>query len=302
MALRRGRNTVAILAKNPAHDPSMNLQGETPMGQRYIAVASILSVFLVTGAIMPSAAQSQPTQRPASPQRSQPLPPPLPQGVAPKPYKAVTVSAPAPVSDPSFAAFRKQLADIVQKKDRKALAALVANNFFWMGEKGDKAVKGRPGIENLAKAISLDARDGSGWDVLDGFAADPTGSPFSERPNTICAPAEPQFNAQEFDQLTQSTSTDDSDWAYPTQPGLEMRASAQPNAPVTEKLGMHFILVMEDSAAAANQDSPMLRVVAPSGKVGFIPFDAVSPLVNDQLCYVKQAGAWKIAGFLGGEE
>ena len=133
------------------------------MGQRHIAVASILSALLIAAAAWPAAAQNQPPQRQA-PQRSQPLPPPVPQGVTPKPYKAVAVTTPAPINDATFEPFRKQLAEIVQKKDRKALAGLVANNFFWMGEKGDKAVKGRPGIENLAKAISLDGRDGTGWE------------------------------------------------------------------------------------------------------------------------------------------
>ena len=45
----------------------------------------------------------------------------------------------------------------------------------------------------------------------------------------------------------------------------------------------------------------MLRVVTPSGKIGFVPADAISPLGNDQLCYVKEGGGWKIAGFIGGE-
>jgi len=221
----------------------------------------------------------------------------------------VAITAPAPVNDPSFEAFRKQLAAIAQKKDRKALAALVANNFFWMGDKGDKAQKGRPGIENLAKAITLDAKDGSGWDAIDGFSADPTGSPYSERPNTICAPADPNFNAQEFEALTKATGTEDSDWAFPTQPGLEMRAGPQPNAPVVEKLGLHFVRVMDDEGpgqgpppGGGNQDKPMLKIVAPSGKVGYVPVDAVSPLVNDQVCYVKEAGGWKIAGFIGGDQ
>jgi hypothetical protein len=295
------------------------------MGQRHFAVASILSALLIAAAVAPGSAQNQPPQRQPLPppgglvpQRSQPLPPPQQQqqrpqqpaqqqpaqqqAAAPKPYKAVAITAPAPVSDPSFEAFRKQLAAIVQKKDRKALAGLVANNFFWMGEKGDKATKGRPGIENLAKAISLDAQDGAGWDVLDGFTADATGSPFPERQNTICSPAEPEFNGQEFEQLVQATGASDEDWAVPIQPGLEMRAGPQPNAPVVEKLGMHFIRVLEDDNAPANQDQPMLRVVAPSGKVGFVPIDSITPLINDQMCYVKQAGSWKIAGFIGGDQ
>ncbi len=68
---------------------------------------------------------------------------PLPQGgfkpppAAPvKPYKPVAVSPPGPYSDPSFAAFRKQLGEVVQHKDRAALAKMVvAQGFFWIQEK-----------------------------------------------------------------------------------------------------------------------------------------------------------------------
>ena len=69
-------------------------------------------------------------------------------------------------TDPSFEAFRKQLGAIAEKKDRKALAGLVAQNFFWMGEKGDKADKKKPGIDNLAKAIQLDGKEAPGWEML----------------------------------------------------------------------------------------------------------------------------------------
>ena len=80
-----------------------------------------------------------------------------------------------------------------------------------------------------------------------------------------------------------------------------MRAAAQPNAAVVEKLGMHFIRVMEDGTEPSS-DNPMIKVVAPSGKVGFVPGDAISPLGNDAICYAKEGGGWKIAGFLGGAQ
>ena len=125
--------------------------------------------------------------------------------------------------------------------------------------------------------------------------------PFPDKKDTICAPAEPQFDGKELEALAKATGTDEGDWAFPMQPGLEMRAAAQPNSPVVEKLGMHFIRVMEDGAEPSG-DNPMIKVVAPSGKVGFVPADAISPLGNDAMCYTKEGGAWKIAGFLGGEQ
>ncbi len=37
----------------------------------------------------------------------------------------------------------------------------------------------------------------------------------------------------------------------------------------------------------------------PSGKVGYISADVLSPLGNDQVCYVKDATGWKITGYVG---
>jgi hypothetical protein len=271
-------------------------------------------------AAAPALSQSQqprPLPPPGPPQHSKPLPPPGPaaqpqrgpqqqqqqqQQAAPKPYKPVAISAPKPLADPGFDALRKQLGDIARRKDRAGLAKLIAANFFWLGEKGDRADKKRPGIDNLTRALTLNAKDGSGWEALAGYAAEPTAMPLPDRKDTFCAPADPVFDIKQLEELAKATGTDPSEWGYPMQPGLEMRATAQANAPVVEKLGMHFVRVMEDDGPEPPAGAmPMLRVVAPSGKVGFVPTDALSPLGNDQLCYVKDAAGWKIAGFVGGE-
>jgi hypothetical protein len=270
--------------------------------------AATLTVSLLLAAASASLAQGQlprPSQLPPAggqgapggpPPRNQAAPPPQ---AAAKPYKAVTISAPQPVADPGFEAFRKQLGAAAEKKDRKALAGLVAANFFWMGEKGDRADKKKPGVDNLAKAIGLDGKDPPGWELLGAAAADPTGMPFPDRKDTVCAPADPVFDGKEFEAMIKSSGTDEGDWAYPTQPGLEVRSAAQPTAAVVEKLGMHFVRVMHDPKA---QPGPMLKVATPSGKTGFVPAEALSPLGSDQLCYSKEAGGWKISGYIGGEQ
>jgi hypothetical protein len=278
------------------------------MGPRRVAAVSITAALLVAAAV-PGLAQSQlprPGQLPpaggqggqAGPAQRGPAPPP-PQAAA-KPYKPVNITAPEPVKDPSFEAFRKQLGAVAANRERKALAAMVAPKFFWMGEKGDRADKKKSGIDNLAKAIGLDGREAPGWEMLESMAEDPTGSPYPDRKDTICAPADPVFNPQELEALAKATGTEEGDWAYPTQPGLEVRSGPQPNAPVVEKLGMHFVWVAQDNAPD-NQQNPMLRVVAPTGKTGFVPADALNPLGSDQICYGKDGGGWKIAGFIGGE-
>src|SRR5499433_4025842 len=114
-----------------------------PLSTHIVAAALAIAGALVP---MPVMAQAQPpAQAPA-------------QAPAPVlgPYKPVPITLPAGVNDPSFDTFRKQLADIAGKKDRAALARLVAANFFWVPEEKDIADKQKSGIDNLAKALSLD--------------------------------------------------------------------------------------------------------------------------------------------------
>jgi hypothetical protein len=234
-------------------------------------------------------------QEPTLPQLKPPPPPPV------KPYQPVAVTPPAPFTDPSFAAFRKQLADAVQHKDRAALGKLVvAQGFFWMQDK-DLADNRKPGIANLTTAIDLDAKDGSGWDVLDGFAQEPTGEPLPDRQNIICAPAAPRFDLKAFEALIQSTQTDPPDWGYPTKDGLEVRADAKPDGPVVEKVGLILLRVLPDGPPPDKPDQPpLMHIALPSGKTGFVSIEALAGLGGDQMCYTKEAGGWKIAGYYGG--
>lgn len=258
----------------------------------------------------PGAAQQQrplpPPGGPAQQQRGPQQPPQQagpPPSAPPKPYTPVAIAAPKPLGDPSFDAFREQLGAIAKRKDRGALTKLVVpKEFFWLSERGDRADKKRAGVDNLSRALNLAAKDGFGWEALVGYAAEPTAMPLPGRQNTVCAPADPVFEIKQLEELAKATGTNEAEWGYPTHRSVEVRAAAQPNAPVIETLGMHFVRVMEDDGPEPPPDQPpMLRVVAPSGKVGYVPADTVSPLGNDQLCYVKDAAGWRITGFIGGD-
>ena len=148
------------------------------MKPHIIAVVSITSFLL---AAAPALAQPRPGQLPppsgqgGPPQRGQPAPPQQQQAAAPKPYKPVSISAPAAVTDPSFEEFRKQLGAIAEKKDRKALAGLMAPNFFWMGEKGDRADKKRSASTISPRRSNSTARRrpaGSFWSCVRGSDRD----------------------------------------------------------------------------------------------------------------------------------
>jgi hypothetical protein len=220
------------------------------------------------------------------------------QPAPPKPYKPIAVTPAQPYSDPSFTAFRKQLGDIAGRKDRAALARLVVRNFFWMGEKGDKADKKKSGIDNLAAAIDLDNTDGSGWQALAEAANEATLEPVPQRKGIMCAPAIPTFDEMAAEQMAKDTATEASDWGYPSKADVEVHAAAKADAPVIDKLGLHLVRVMLEQSGAGAPEG-FLRVVTPSGKVGFVREDLILSLETDQLCYVKDATGWKIAGFAG---
>ena len=267
-------------AQQPLPRPGQDIPLPAPQGQRPAPVQQ-------------APAQQAPAQQ-AGPQ--QPAPP--------KPYKPVAVQLPAPIADPSLEPFRKELTAIAQRKDRAALTRLVvARGFFWEREDGKPADSKKSGIDNLTAALGLDAPDGAGWEALATIAAEPSAAPDADKKNVVCAPASPNINENEFEALTNATQTDPTEWAYPRTAGVEMRAAAQPNAPVVERLGLTLVRVIIDdspanavNAAAAN----WLRVVAPSGKVGFVAINTLNTLVSDQICYSKDASGWKIAGIIGG--
>jgi hypothetical protein len=228
-----------------------------------------------------------------------------PQASPPKPYKPVSVTLPPAFNDPSFDAFRKQIADVASRKDRAALAKLVGNTFFWMGEKGDKANKRKSAIDNLAAAIGLDGKEGTGWDVLTAAANETTLEPIPDRKGVMCSPAGPSYDMKAAGLNAKATNTDFSDWGFPVKGSADVHAAAQASSPVIEKVGSILVRVMPDEPPPGAQGnapgSTFVRVVTPSGKVGYVADDALGSLDVDQLCYVKDASGWKIAGYAGGD-
>lgn len=230
----------------------------------------------------------------------QPAPQQAPQIAPPKPYKPIGVKPPQASTDASFVAFRKQLADVAQKKDRAALQKLVvAKGFFWESEDGDKANAKASSFDTFAKAVSLDDKDGSGWDILGAAAQEPTLEADEDHKGVMCGPASPQIDEQSLVALIKDTGTDADEWAFPSADRVEVRAEPKADAPVTETLGLILVRVYPEENNSTEPQT-MLRVVTPSGQLGYVPIMAVLPIVTDQLCYIKDAGGWKITGYAGG--
>jgi len=213
-----------------------------------------------------------------------------------RPYKAIKVAPPQPHDDPELDAMRKTLADAAEKKDRTALTRLVvAQGFFWDRGSGNAADKNLSGIANLAAAIGLD-KDSDGWDVLLGYAEEPSAAPTPEHKGAICAPADPDFDVKELADTLKATATDLGEWGYALADGVAVLAAPRAAAPTIDTLNRVLVRVLlEDKPVSA----AYLRVITPAGKVGYADIDAIAPLGEDQLCYVKEGGAWKIGGYIG---
>jgi hypothetical protein len=265
------------------------------------AVPALTAAILTLVALTPNLASAQALPEP--PIGLQPLPPPPPAPI--KPYAPVPITLPLEFNDPSFIAFRKSLGDIAQHKDRTALAKLiVAKGFFWLQDK-DLADPGKPGIDNLAKAIDLDSKSGSGWEIIAEAADEQTAAEYPPQKGTFCAPAPPGFDRQAFATLLQATGTeaDMAEWGFPIDNGAEVRAEAKPTAPVIDKMGLYFVRVLPDTAPAdPTAASSFLHVALPSGKTGYVAIAAIAPLATDRICYVKDASGWKITGYIGGAQ
>jgi hypothetical protein len=243
------------------------------------------------GALAPSSVSAQAPVQPQAPAQA-------PATAKPGPYKRVAVKLPPPIRDASFDAFRTQLAGVAERKDRAALARLVAANFFWIAEDADIADKNKPAIDNLAKAMGLEGSDALGWELVADIAAESSAMPHPERPGVICSPALPAYDEQAAEELADATQTDVAEWVYPVRDGVEVRSGPQPRAAVVEKLGLHLVRLLDEDPPASDT---FMKVVTPSGKTGYVPADALRDLVEPQMCFVKDAGGWKIAGYFGGD-
>jgi hypothetical protein len=211
------------------------------------------------------------------------------------PYKPVALSLPAASADKGLDAFRKQLAAIVQRKDRAAFARLVAaKEFFWEGDFGGMFDAKKSGFDNLSVALRLADADGRGWAALTAFAAETTVGPGAEHPHARCAPAQPDYEDADLAALTEATNTDVVDWSYPRAPGLPVRATPAADAAVIETLGLTLVRVL------GSDRSGWPRIATPGGKAGYVaPGSLLSPLA-DRLCFGKDAGGgWRIIGYVG---
>jgi len=257
------------------------------------------SCLLILGAAVatPGLAQQVPdsSAHPSPTQRDQPSPP--------KPYKPVSIKMPAAVDDSSFTEFRKKLLAAAKAKNLSALRGLVVDTgFFWLREDdaADAAETNKSPLDNLARAIGLKAADGSGWEILASFAEDDSAAELPGRGDVVCAPADPTYSTTDFENLLENTETDAYEWGFPFTDDVVIRSGPKPDAPVVAKLGLNLVRIYPDEKQPdSGPEADAVRVVAPSGKLGYVPIDAIAAFGNDQMCYQKRSDVWKIVGYIG---
>jgi hypothetical protein len=222
----------------------------------------------------------------------------------PGPYKPVPVKVAPLVTDPALDAFRKQLIAVAQRKDRAALARMVVpKGFFWERDDGQGADPKKSGVDNLVAALNLEDADSPGWEVLAQVASESHVAPDAQKKGVACAPAAPELDGQAFEAVAQQTKTDPSEWAFPYTAGVEVRAEPKTDAPVIDKLGLALVRVTIDESplhAVEGTSAEWMKVITPSGKVGYVAAGTIGALASDQICYSKDASGWKIAGLVGG--
>ena len=219
-------------------------------------------------------------------------------------YKPVPVTIVTAPRDAKLDAFRKELAAIAAKKDRAQLARLVAKEIFWERDFGNGFDRKKSAFDNLAAALGIESGDGSGWDALAVFAAEPTVGPFADRAGVVCAPAPPRYSDAELEAVIKATRSDGVEWSHPRAAGVQVYARPDTKAPVIETLGLALVRVVGFEAKESDVDptrTAWAQVITPAGKSGYAPPGTLMSLFVDRLCFAKDAaGAWRIAGYVGG--
>ena len=229
------------------------------------------------------------------------------------PYQAVKVElSKVYVPDAAFENMQKSFAEAAAKEDTQALFALVGPTFVWMsqGEISNQFDFGRSGLHNFkvvfgfresGKDSDEAVTDGPFWPSLATFAADKTY--YTAADTLVCGPiAATVVDDNGLDAARQKIGADDSvEWYFTVAEVTTVTASPTDASPVG-RVGRVALPVMSVYPPTPEKQSgptvTHLQVLIPSGKNGWIPISAVSPLVADRLCYaLSPDGTWKIAGF-----
>jgi hypothetical protein len=228
------------------------------------------------------------------------------------PYPEVKVELPDTYRpDAAFEKMQRTFADAVAKKDTERLLSLLGPTFVWMsqGAVSDEFDFGGDAVQNFkvvfgfrqsGKQVDGGVTDGPFWDLLAGFAADQNFDMVTD--TLVCGPTVASVADEDvFKNVRQKIGADDSVEWYFTVAETAVTAAPGGGPPVGRvvKLALPVLDVYPPVPEGQAGPAPThLKVLLPSGKSGWIPFAAASPLSTDRLCYAHPPGGeWKIVGF-----
>jgi hypothetical protein len=235
-------------------------------------------------------------------------------GVKKVPYPEIKVTVNhAYEPDAAFQKMRAAFAAAVAKKDAATLFDLVAPMFFWTvnGAPADGLDLGRNAIDNFKVVFGFRAQgkdedggveNGPYWDVLEGFAGLSTFYPANDAGSLVCGPLGADVVDQPaYEQARKKVETGDeaADWYFTIQETAVAKTPADAGAPIAKVGVVAMPLISTFPAAKQGQPAPQVthvEVLLPSSKSGWVPANAVLPLVTDRLCFAKTPkGEWKLA-------
>jgi hypothetical protein len=92
-------------------------------------------------------------------------------------------------------------------------------------------------------------------------------------------PPEASFDDVAADELADVTQTDATDWVFPIRDGVEVRSGDRQDAAMIETLGLYLVRVIPDDSPA-NAVLSVIKVLTPSGKVGFVGGNHIPPHIH----------------------
>jgi hypothetical protein len=216
--------------------------------------------------------------------------------------------------DVAFDKMNGAFLDAVQRKDVRALTALVAPTFLWTvnGQTADELDLGRDAIHNFKVAFGFRAvgedvdggvDDGPDWETLTAFAEEPSFYTANDAGTLICGPmAADVADDDTFAEARRKIDATDEpvEWYFTFADKTPVaEAPGDTGAPAANigPIAMPLISVYPPEKEGEPPSPPTyFEVLLPSGRTGWVPVTAVRPLETDHLCFARTpAGEWKIA-------
>jgi hypothetical protein len=183
-------------------------------------------------------------------------------------------------SDPSFVAFRNELLSAIERRDRDAVLALVANDI-------EVDFGGGAGREEFARTWALDRP-----------RASPLWSELRQALSLGCArdPAGEYYASPSMYMADESIFPDPFTAAVAIRPDAQLRAAPDAGSALVATLNWHVLTVPE-----WDRESAWQRVELADGRRGHVRSEDLRSAVDYRAIFERVDGRWRITAFIAGD-